>query len=122
MLVDEAAGSGLGDLVCAYGNVLGSQPVTEMLGGTEEYVDEAGGVATADEELSEGVKESAKRVGAESMDVMSVLEERVEHGCPPKNEKSQGEHPFYAELCLRRNSADSEECTWENWPDASDSA
>src|SRR5262249_3316067 len=72
------------------------------------------------EELGEGVNERTEGVGAEAMDVMSVLEERVEHGYPPKNGKSQGEHPNYAELCLRRAITVSGGCRRRTQPGGTD--
>jgi hypothetical protein len=123
VLVDEAAGGGPGDLAGGNGNVLGPEPVAEMFKGTEERVDGPGGVTTANEELSEGVEQSAQGVSAEALGVMKAFEEGVEHGCPPgKEREAPGEHPDYAEFCLPRTTADSSNGAMMNWPDGSDSA
>jgi hypothetical protein len=87
MLVEKATGGSLGDLGSGNGGALRPQPVAEVLGSTEGGADELSGVTAANEEPSERVKEGAEGVGAETLDVVSVPEERIEHDRLPSKER-----------------------------------
>jgi hypothetical protein len=64
--------------------VLKTQPVTVVLHNPNMLVSDAGRMAATDKEASVLIEDHTERVGLETADMVGVIKERFEHGCPPR--------------------------------------
>ena len=103
MLVEEEMSRSPGRVVGLHDTVSGPQPQAVVLGGTKVLMDDVGRMTPSDQVFDILIEDHTERVGSESAKVMGALEDRLEHGCPPGEEKEpRREHPDYAEPCQQR--------------------
>jgi hypothetical protein len=75
MSFKELASRNGGYLVCGNRGVLGAQPVAEVFGGTDDLVDEGGGVSASQENANQRVKERTEGAGTKASKVVRSLKD-----------------------------------------------